>query len=564
MNERYWKKLTIRSLEELNRYKVVFYIIIAIWAFLFYFKFFDQKILLGDEGVALNHPLRMIDGETPYKDFFMFIPPFSFILNALFLRIIGVSVLTSRLTAFILAVLLIWILDLILRKIEADFSLRLLSISILIPFGVSYWPMPSHHWWADLFCLLSIYFLLSSINNKNDGRFFKGERPEGHFRKTFLPCPLLKGGVKKFLPFQGRTKERFPQSFLSGIFAGSALWTLQDQGGYLLILITFFFLYKIIRQKEERRVWRANFLTFISGVVIFSIPFLLWLLPTAGFKRLYQDLVLFPLFSYHNLEGNRSTLLTGWSDIFGFFKNVNIFDAPFYGISFLIIAILFFVFPIISLISLIKGNMTKNGNKAELYLVFSLFVTFILTALHRWSFTNVVWALPGLIPSLKFFFEGKAKKISRIFAIFLTATFLIFSICFYNLSSNNRLVSICGKSGCIRSFKSQDAFATKEVVDYLIEKSKDGETLFTSGFRGMINFLTLLKNPTPFNDFVDYNTDEHFEMVKQSFLKNRVDWVVIPKPVTKASSKIEGLIKDSHNLVLENRFYKIYKIKQDV
>ncbi len=498
-------------------------------------------------------------------------------------------------------------IDLILKKIKADYFLRLLSISILIPFGVSYWPMPSHHWWADLFCILSVYFLLSSINNKNDGRFFKGERPEVHFRKTFLPCPLLKGGEKKFSPSQGEIERGFPKNgkslsnspfikgekksedrrfkqsalrrlktcgydsliirwevFLSGIFAGSALWTLQDQGGYLLILITFFFLYKIIRQKEERRVWRANFLTFISGVVIFSIPFLLWLLPTAGFKRLYQDLVLFPLFSYHNLEEHQVSVISGFSDIFNFLKSVNFANAPFYSTSFLIIAILLLIFPIICIISLVKGRLTKNVNKGELYLVFSLFGTFILTALHRWSFTNIVWALPGLIPSLKYFFDGKVKKISQIFAICLTATFLVFSICFYNLSSKDRFVSICGRSGCIRAFKSQESFATKEVVDYLTTKSKDSDTLFTSGYRGMINFLTLLKNPTPFNDFVDYNTDEHFEMIKESFSKNRVDWVVIPKPVTKASSKIEGLIKDSHNLVLENRFYKIYKIKQDV
>ncbi len=134
----------------------------ALWGVVYYLRLFDQKLLLGDEGTILLDAWRIASGEIPHRDFFQGFPPASFIPTAALFLLFGPSLLAGRLLAFALAVSIVLSLDLVLRKLEADRVLRLLSLALLIPFGVSYWPIPSHHWWAAIHCLLSAYFLLSA------------------------------------------------------------------------------------------------------------------------------------------------------------------------------------------------------------------------------------------------------------------------------------------------------------------------------------------------------------------------------------------------------------------
>ena len=155
--------------------------------------------------------------------------------------------------------------------------------------------------------------------------------------------------------------------------------------------------------------------------------------------------------------------------------------------------------------ALFTDPLTKIGGE-KLFLIFALFVAGFVTALHRWSFTNIVWALPLLLPSMIFLFEGNLRKIATIVSYFLGISALLFSISFMKLSPPERMESICGKAGCVRTFKSNYSISVKNAVSFLDVNSKEGETLFCSGFNSLINFLTQLKNPTPFNEFVNYNT----------------------------------------------------------
>lgn len=538
------------SLNKINFREVVFqgiFILLILWGIVYYLRLFDQKLLVGDEGVALNHAIRIMNGEIPHRDFFIFVPPLSFILNALFLKVLGESIFTSRFISLILAILIILIQDRVLKKMAVDFSLRVMSFSLLIPFGVSYWPIPSHHWWAGLFCLISAYFLLLSnpiANSVSQSFLEEGDPSSLKERKGF------------------KSKRLF--LFLSGCFSSLAIWTLQDQGGYFFILISLFFIFSLFNKKlsikDKKKIFK-NFLIFILGLIFASLPLLIYLLPSAGLKSMYQDLVEFPLFSYHNLEGHKFNPFSGWSNIYSFFKGVRIFDFPFYAISFLSISILLFILPLLNFVSLLKGKLTRNVNFLELYLTFSIFLTFFLTALHRWSFTNIVWSLPGLIIPLKYLFEGKTKKIARGLSIFFSICAVVFSISFYNFSNSERLFSICGKSGCIRVFPSLEAKAIKEAIAYLETYGKEGETLFCSGFCGMVNFITKMKNPTPFNDFVDYNTDEHFQILKKSIIDKKVDFILVTFPKRVSKTKVEEFIKPYYNKVFENKFGTIYKIK---
>ncbi|MCX7829499.1 MAG: hypothetical protein N2445_00350 [Acidobacteria bacterium] len=214
----------------------------------------------------MTNAWRISYGEIPNRDIFEIIPPFSFLPTAFVFKIFGPSILGARIISFILAIMLVAILNMVLKKVAVDFLLRFVSISLLVPFGVSYWPVPSHHWWCDLFCLLSAYFLLLISNE---------------------------GGILS--PSQRGAKVG-TKYVLSGLFCGLAVWTLQDQGGYLFILLLSFLIYRSIKIKNvaEGKPLKSV-LQFLLGFIIATIPFLLWLLPTAGFSKLLQDLVLFPL-----------------------------------------------------------------------------------------------------------------------------------------------------------------------------------------------------------------------------------------------------------------------------
>lgn len=501
------------------------FLVLFVWALIYYLHLFDSKLLLGDEGVAITNGWRISYREIPYRDFFVIIPPFSFFPTAFFLKIFGQSILAGRVISFILAFLLVFLLNMVLNKTAGDIYLRIMSFSILIPFGISYWPIPSHHWWADLLCLLSIYFFFPRFEASHPEHSFGASSPEGSL-------------------------------FLSGIFCGLAVWTLQDQGGYLFILLISFMFLRIIKKKE---IYTFKSLTlFLAGFIFVASLFLLWLLPTVGFSRLFQDLVLFPLASYHNLEGHKFDLFSGWEQVYQLFSQGAFLRAPLYSLTMAIITLFFFLLPLISIFSLVYGKRNKFCCSERIFLVFSLFVSGFLTSLHRWSFTNMVWALPLLLPSLIFLFEGRTKKVARIISLVLTISAILFSFSFYRLSSLDRMVSVCGKAGCVKTFRSSYSLSVKQAVSYLDTNSKENETLFCFGFNSLINFLTLLKNPTPFNDFVDYNTSNQYENLLKSIDEKKVDWILIPINGGKTNPKLENIVIDKYQKKFENKFCKIY------
>ncbi len=250
--------------------------------------------------------------------------------------------------------------------------------------------------------------------------------------------------------------------------------------------------------------------------------------------------------------------------LFSFFTQRGFFNAPLYSFTLSVIALFFIVLPLLSIFSILYGIGKKiEKYDGTIYGIAILFTAGFLTALHRWSFTNIVWALPLLLPSLKYLFEGELKKASKVVSLFITLSAIVFSISFYTLSSPERLVSICGKAGCVRTFPSEYSIGVDRAVSFLETNSKDGETLFCSGFNGFINFLTQMKNPTPFNEFVDYNTKEQLEQLKKSIAEKEVDWILIPSDKKESNLKIENFVKEGYEKIFENNFCKIYKKKSD-
>ncbi|MFB3923221.1 MAG: hypothetical protein ACE145_15985 [Terriglobia bacterium] len=125
---------------------------------LFFACLYRIPISDADEGIIADGAERIMRGQIPYRDFFSELGPASFYLQAAIFRVVGESLTAIRMTA--------WVLGGILSGIVYLLSRRLLSRpAALVPtaaFTMICYPYAyriSHHWWGNLFLLLSILFL---------------------------------------------------------------------------------------------------------------------------------------------------------------------------------------------------------------------------------------------------------------------------------------------------------------------------------------------------------------------------------------------------------------------
>ena len=72
-------------------------------------------LALNDEGIYLDGGLRVLQGQVPYKDFFSFIGPGTFALEAVSFRAFGATLLAGRIPAVwdiaILTACLFWLVS---------------------------------------------------------------------------------------------------------------------------------------------------------------------------------------------------------------------------------------------------------------------------------------------------------------------------------------------------------------------------------------------------------------------------------------------------------------------
>lgn len=514
------RKLTAINLAKRINQLILLFLII--WAFAFYLRSFDTKLLIGDEGFALNCSHRILKGETPSKNFFTLIPPYSFLPLTLAFKIFGSNIMVSRFLALFMGFIFFLILNIVLNNLNSPFSLKFFCFSVLVPYGTSYWPIPSHHWWVTLFSLLSIYMLLIL------------EREDSFFRKN--------------------EKLMLSATFLAGFFAQLSLLSLHDQGGYLLIFLS---LYLFILRKEKEKV-----LFFYIGVLIASIPFFVWIIPKCGIMKIIQDLVVFPITNYHNVSGHKFDIFYGWRDIFRvIFKSTQLINSPLFSLSLFISSLILFVLPLFSILGILFKFFKREQNSKVLFLTTILFFSAFLSSLHRWSLTNLVWILPCLFPSLIFLFDlSKLKKFFNLIFIFFGLIFILFSIEYYKFANNESRFSICGTNGCLRAFSSSYQRSVNSALQFLENHKKEGDTLFCFGFVSLFNFLSDMKNPTYFVDFPAYHSEEDFKRLKDEIEINKVNYVLIPKSENKHPYFKDFLMFLSKDYILafENTYFAIF------
>lgn len=118
----------------LKRIPLNLYFVLA--AFFYYIIFFiNRGIVIYDEGYYAHIADRILNGQVPYKDFFIQFTPGYFYLLALFYKILGTSVLTGRILTLIICLGIIYLTLKLFDKYKLNLRLKILAFLSVLAFG---------------------------------------------------------------------------------------------------------------------------------------------------------------------------------------------------------------------------------------------------------------------------------------------------------------------------------------------------------------------------------------------------------------------------------------------
>lgn len=459
---------------------------LSLWGIVFASRFWDHKLLLGDEGVAVLGAQRILEGQVPGRDFFEIIPPFSFLPTALAFRWFGATVAAERGLALLLAALLVLLVDRMLKRCGSGFAERAFALALLVPFGVLYWPVPSHHWWADL---LQLGVALCLLNTEGSGR------------------PLLRG-------------------LLAGLLSALALFSLQDQGALFVVALCALFWVPLKGLPAFRRLLGG----WTLGLACGALPLLGWLLATSGWRPLWDGWIRFPLTAYRTLPSHRFDPFAGWREVGALWSSGLWSSWPGYVGLLTLCSLVLLLLPVVAGVVLVTAWRRRTLPPPAVGLLGALALAFAVTALRRWSLTNAVWAAPGLLVAvgsgIAALPAGRSRTVARWGLALGAVISFFFSVALYRLGASP--AEVVTSAGTLRSLARADAAALSGLLDAMETVVPPGEPVFCAGFHSMVNFLSGHPNPSRFNAFVRplYSTDEHAREVAARLATGQIRWVV--------------------------------------
>lgn len=498
-----------------SNYLVVLVFCLSIILLFFSFYFRPE---LGDEGILAMDGWRILRGEIPQKDFFQFIPPLSSYVQSTFFKLFGPSIFAIRLLGFVYGIILMVLTFLLYRKFIKSLMIISTALSFIVPFGVSTWLFGSHHWLVDIL--------------------------------------QIGGGIALYYACE---KQSQLFAVVSGLFFGCATFTLQDQGGYLvigLVIATF------IVSKNKKKFFLNSAISAVVTFSLFSFPLIL----TTSFKDIFNDWVIFPFFHYK--KGNQFSFINYLNQINGSWSLEAIRVSPLYAISSAISSTFQCFTPVLSLGSLLILFVKRYLEETKFVFVSIISISFLLGAFHRLAMTNLAWAFVSLFPFyilLDKLIEKKSKKL-EVFIYFFVYLFLISNLVFsifrsiHCIETGDSFAVYCGV-GKYRFFDPYKSKNLKEFVEVIEGKVPKNEPMFCVGYIPLINFITGHPNPTKFNFVLrgGYNSKEQLVSWLNSLEEKKVEWGIGEKEVINENNI--KLLLPAYEIYYQNVRYVLLKRK---
>lgn len=142
--------------------------LIFILALLYVLLFRNYSIIDPDEGIVLRGADRILHGEVPYRDFFMFYTPGSVYLVAALFKIFGNSLAVARTSIAVVGAGCSVITYLLAHRVCSR-VMAVLAAGLTMFAGVSYRPIVLHNWYSTFFAFLAIYATVRLWESESKG-----------------------------------------------------------------------------------------------------------------------------------------------------------------------------------------------------------------------------------------------------------------------------------------------------------------------------------------------------------------------------------------------------------
>ena len=149
-------------MNSMKRY--VYGIFLLLLLYLLFFSIF--RINDCEEGYILTASMRILNGELPYKDFFLHTPPITYYAVAAVFKIFGSYLIVARILIAILGLSIAILLYLISGKIMPKIYAFIPPL-IFMFWGTGQVNIPSFAWFGLLFALVSVYAFISFLDHEN-------------------------------------------------------------------------------------------------------------------------------------------------------------------------------------------------------------------------------------------------------------------------------------------------------------------------------------------------------------------------------------------------------------
>jgi hypothetical protein len=476
---------------------------------------FDMGFNLGDEGVAAMGAWRIAQGQIPHRDFFEIIPPGSFLPTALAIGTLGPSVFALRLTALLLQFALLISADLSLKALSPNPVPRALLLLFLGGFGVPLWNMPSHHWFVDAAQLGAIACLAAGLRGR-----------------AWL-WGILGGGLSAY-----------------------GVYCLQDQGGIFVLALGVGFFPWVEGKKARRILLQA----WLIGLALVTLPFLLWLLPSAGPVELFHQWVVHPLTRYKRLEGHNPGLLGGFEEQIQLVTSGAWRRAPLFFGAYFTSALCIFLLPLSAFSACVAAARRRWVPRAVVGLYASGCLAAVATAARRWGLRNLDWAAP-VLAVVVFWVLGRflsdhrmgIRLVARGCAATLAAAFGIYAASMYWVGGRTDLPRLSSRAGSLRGVNPDQILPAQGLVDAVERLVPQGAPIFCKGYIPMVNFLVQRPNPARFNILLEpqYNTPLQVAEAMANLEEKHVGFVVT-KPGLDAASNMDRYLRENFRPIWRN------------
>jgi hypothetical protein len=421
---------------------------------------------VGDEGLALAVGWRIAMGQVPHADFFLGVYPVSFVPTALAFAIGGVGFVAARTLVIGLGIALLALCDRLICIFTRDPWIRSLALAFLTASGVMAWPIPSHHWVADLLQLAAALALLRGLHAPHATRWGMG----------------------------------------AGVLTGLAVLSQQDQGGLFLLGLCVCVFPWIRDQARRRRLAAA----WIGGGAAIALGFLLCVLPFVSPGELFYQTVTFPSTRYYGAAGQVTAFWDSWAPVLAL-SRADLATYPVHASGTALVPLLLNLLPYTAVAALAWALARSDERGPRLGVLAALVIAFLGSCARRYSVTYLVWAAPALLTMTAYGLDqlrqsgsAAARSTVRVVCGVLTVALLLYcaSVAYHSRPTSPLTLTVPTRAGTIRMQNSPKAVAIRDTIAAIEHFVPPEAPLFTNGYLVGFNFLTLRQNPTRYDTFL--------------------------------------------------------------